>query len=147
AGDTVKIGPGNYNLATTLNVNQAVILQALLADNKPVITSGAADVMSVNSDNVTINGLVFKMGLTNATGMRGIVSNQQFYNKLKLINNVFESTHPISGTPNTNMVWNSFAIFLASIPGNSDTVLIANNEIKAGATANIFGRGLYLGNG
>lgn len=147
AGDTVKIGAGNYNLAATLDVNQAVVLMALDTNNKPVITSGAADVISVNSDDVTINGLVFKMGLTNTSGMRGVVSNQMFFNKLRLENNTFESTNPISGTPNTNMVWNAFAIYLASASGNSDTVSILNNNIIASNTSNIFGRGIYLGHG
>ncbi|MNU83902.1 hypothetical protein D3C71_736120 [compost metagenome] len=147
ATDTIKIAPGNYNLTSTLNLLQSVVLTGANPANMPVITSTASDVISVNSDDVTISNIKFAMGLTASTGMRGIVANAGSFDNLNITNNVFESTNPISGTPNTNMVWNAFAIALTSTAGDVQNVTIEDNEIIAGATANVFGRGIFLGNG
>lgn len=147
ASDTIKIAPGNYNLTSTLNLLQSVVLAGADPVNMPVITSTASDVISVNSDDVTISNIKFNMGLTASTGLRGIVANAGNFDNLKITNNVFESTNAISGTPNTNMVWNAFAIALTSTAGDVQNVTIEDNEIIAGAAANVFGRGIFLGNG
>ncbi len=147
AGDTIKLAPGAYNLNATLNLNQSVVLMGLDAANRPTITSTVADVINVSSNDVTISDIIFSMGLTNTSGLRGIVSNQQNFDKIKIENNLFESTNPISGTPNTNMVWSAFAISLVSNVTDFFTVEIKNNTIAAPATSNIFGRGIFLGNG
>ena len=146
AGDIIQIAPGTYNLGATLNISEAVEITALDPSDKPVITSSVAELINVNSDDVTISNLNFQMGLTATSGLRGIVSTQDFDN-IKILNNTFESTNPISGTPNTNMVWSAFAISLASDNGNVQNVEIRDNEIIAGSAANIFGRGIFIGNG
>lgn len=146
AGDIIQIAPGTYNLGATLNISEAVEITALDPSDKPVITSSVAELINVNSDDVTISNLNFQMGLTTTSGLRGIVSTQDFDN-IKILNNTFESTNPISGTPNTNMVWSAFAISLASDNGNVQNVEIRDNEIIAGSAANIFGRGIFIGNG
>ena len=147
ASDTIKIAPGNYNLTATLNLLQSVVLTGADPVNMPVITSTASDVISVNSDDVTISNIKLQMGLTGSTGLRGIVANTGNFDNLKITNNVFESVNPISGTPNTNMVWTAYAISLVSAAGDVQNVTIEDNEIIAGATANVFGRGIFLGNG
>ncbi len=146
AGDTIKIAPGSYDLDATLNISEQVVLTALNPSDKPIITSSVEELINVNSDDVTISDLVFRMGLTSSTGLRGIVSTQDFDN-IRILNNTFESTNPISGTPSTNMVWLSFAISLASENNNLQNVEIRDNEIIAASTANIFGRGIFIGNG
>lgn len=147
ADDTIKIAPGNYNLTSTLSLLQPVVITALDPTDRPVITSTASDVIFVNSDDVTISNIQFEMGLTAATGLRGIVANTGDFDNLKISNNVFESVNPISGTPNTNMVWTAFAISLVSTAGDVQNVTIENNEITADAAFNVFGRGIFLGNG
>jgi hypothetical protein len=147
AEDTIKIAPGNYTLTSTLSLLQPVVIAALDPMDLPVITSSASDVISVNSDDVTIMNIHFEMGLTASTGLRGIVANLGDFDNLKVSGNVFESTNPISGTPNTNMVWGAFAISLVSTPGDVQNVTIEDNEIMADATSNVFGRGIFLGNG
>lgn len=146
AGDIIQVAPGSYSLNATLNISEAVEITALDPSDKPVITSSVAELINVNSDDVTISNLNFQMGLTATSGLRGIVSTQNFDN-IKILNNTFESTNPISGTPNTNMVWSAFAISLASDNGNVQNIEIRNNEIIAASTANIFGRGIFIGNG
>lgn len=146
AGDTIKVAPGSYNLNATLNISESVVITSSDPSDQPVITSSVADLINVNSDDVTISNLNFQMGLTATSGLRGIVSTQNFDN-IKILNNTFESTNPISGTPNTNMVWTAFAISLASDNGHVQNVEIRNNEIIAASTANIFGRGIFIGNG
>lgn len=147
ASDTVQIAPGNYQLTATLNLLQSVVLTGADPVNRPVITSTASDVISVNSDDVTISNIQFEMGLTSSTGLRGIVANAGDFDNLKISNNVFESVNPVSGTPNTNMVWTAYAISLVSAAGHVQHVTIEDNEIIADATANVFGRGIFLGNG
>ncbi|AEA45632.1 T9SS type A sorting domain-containing protein [Fluviicola taffensis] len=147
ADDTIKIAPGNYNLTSTLSLLQPVVIAALDPMDLPVITSSASDVISVNSDDVTIMNLHFEMGLTASTGLRGIVANTGDFDNLKVSGNIFESTNPISGTPNTNMVWTAFAISLVATSGDVQNVTIEDNEIIADATSNVFGRGIFLGNG
>lgn len=146
SGDTIKIAPGTYNLPTTLTITKAIGITALDANDKPVITSNSNDVIVVNSSDVTISNLKFNMGLTTTSGMKGIVSTQNFDN-LKLLNNEFASLNPISGTPGTNMVWNAFAISLVTAPSNVFNVEISGNSITAAPAYNIFGRGIFLGNG
>lgn len=145
--DTIKIAPGNYNLTATLSLLQPVVITALDPMDRPVITSTASDVIAVNSDDVTISSLQFEMGLTASSGLRGIVANGGSFDNLKISNNVFESVNPISGTPNTNMVWGAFAVSLVSTAGDVQNVMIQDNEIIADAAANVFGRGIFLGNG
>ncbi|MNJ91973.1 hypothetical protein D3C87_96280 [compost metagenome] len=145
--DTIKIAPGNYNLTSTLSLLQPVVITALDPADRPVITSTASDVISVNSDDVTISNLHFEMGLTASTGLKGIVANAGDFDGLIISKNIFESVNAISGTPSTNMVWGAFAISLVSTAGDVQNVTIEDNEIIADATANVFGRGIFLGNG
>lgn len=145
--DTIKIAPGNYSLTSTLSLMQPVVITALDPADRPVITSTASDVISVNSDDVTISYLHLEMGLTPATGLRGIVANTGNFDGLIISNNTIESVNPISATPNTSMVWTAYAISLVSAAGDVQNVTIENNEITADATANVFGRGIFLGNG
>jgi hypothetical protein len=145
--DTIKIAPGNYNLTSTLSLLQPVVITALNPADRPVVQSTASDVISVNSDDVTISNIEFEMGLTASSGLRGIVANAGNFDNLQISNNVFESVNPISGTPNTNMVWGAFAISLTSTAGDVQNVTIEDNQIIADAAANVFGRGIFLGNG
>lgn len=81
AGDSILIAPGSYSLSGTLDLTKNdLVITAQSASSKPIITSDASDVITVNATGVNISNLVFKMGLTNSTGMRGIVGTTNFDN-------------------------------------------------------------------
>ncbi len=146
SGDTIKIAPGEYIQNATLTLNQSVTIIGSDPVERPIISSSTSDFFIVNSSNVTLKNLHFKMGLTNANGLRGIVSTQN-YDNLKIDNNRFESTLTLSGSGQDNMIWTAFAISLESPIGVIQTVEITNNEITTDPNFKIFGRGIFLGSG
>lgn len=139
AGDSVVLAPGNYTFAATQNIDKPVTVSAANINNKPVITSTASDVITINAANVTVNGLHLRMGLTSGTGLRGLVLDTQ-NDGIKLTNNEIVSIKTLS----TGMVFEAYAI--AAYGGNGNTVSIVNNEIKPNTLLNdAFGRGIALG--
>jgi hypothetical protein len=142
ANDTVKIAPGNYNLTSTLSLLQPVVITALDPMDRPVITSDASDVISVEAANVTVSHLQLNMGLTASTGLRGIVGNNSF-NGLDINHCDFVSTKAIS----TGMVFGAYAVALETPIGQVYDVNITNNVVTTTLPTgyDFFGRGFGLG--
>ena len=145
AGDSVIIASGNYEMNTTLDLSKPTItLTAKDATDKPVVTSTIDDVMKVTAPGVTISNLVFKMGLTSTSGMRGIVGTDGF-NDITISGNEFYSTKS-GGFLSTGMVFGSYAVLLYSPVANQLNVNIDNNIINLETAGNdAFGRGIGIG--
>ncbi len=142
AGDSILIGAGTYNLTSTLLIDKNdLVLSAQVLSNKPVITTTASDVISLDATGVYIRYLRFEMGLTPTTGLRGVVSNNNF-DDLWLDENEFISTKTIS----TGMVFGAYAVSLTAPFGTNQSVSLIYNEVSTlGAAYDFFGRGFSLG--
>ena len=139
AGDSVVLAPGNYSFAATQVIDKTLTVTAADVADKPVITSGASDVIAVNAADVTVNGLHLNMGLTATTGMRGLVLDTQF-DGITLSNNEIVSTKTFS----TGMVFGAYGI--VAYGGNGTEVTVTGNTVKpAGLVNDAFGRGIGLG--
>lgn len=141
-GDSVILASGNYAFTSTQLIDKSLTITAANPSpgNKPVITTSASDAISVDANDVTINGLRLELGLDAGSGLKGIVGVNSFDNLL-LSNNEILSTKTVS----TGMVFGSYAVQLYGPAGQ--TVDIHNNIIgPVNALANDnFGRGLGLG--
>ncbi len=139
-GDTIKLSSGAYAFSTTQIINKSVVVIAADSLNKPVISSTASDMITVTSNNVTIKQLRLEMGLTSATGLKGIVANNT-YNNLKIIKNEIISIKPyVDG-----MVFGSYGIHASG--GTSQVIVLNGNTIgPLDAAKDSHGRGLRIGN-
>jgi len=144
AGDSILVASGMYALTATVMISKDEI--ALAAWNpllKPVIVSTASDVISVEAEDVSINGFVLKMGLTASTGYKGIVSAGN-YDGLGVFNNEFISTKALT----SGLAFGAYAVQLNSAFGDLRSVEIKGNTVSnEGAANDVFGRGFSLGSG
>ncbi len=145
SGDSIIVAPGNYEVTATVDLTKSdITLIAETFSDKPVITSTASDIIKVSASHITISNLIFKMGLTDATGKRGIVGTGGF-GDLLLSGNEFYSTNP-GGFFSTGMVFGSYAVLLHAPSTTPINVVIDNNTIGMEETNNdAFGRGLGIG--
>jgi len=138
-GDSVLLAPGNYTFANMQVINKPVTVSAANLANKPVITSGTADVVSVAADNATVHGLQLNMGLTATTGLRGLVLDANA-DSITVSNCELVSTKLLG----TGMVSNAYAIL--SYGGQGTTVHLHDNQIRTQSLLNdAFGHGIALG--
>lgn len=143
-GDSIKIAAGQYDLTSALVIEKTVSISALVATAKPIFTTTSNDFFLVNAEGIEFKNLILNMGLTATSGLRGIVSTQNF-DLLKLTNNEFVSTNSADVDVTQNFVWGAFAVSLVSPADQFYTVEIKNNKVIAESTFKLFGRGLYLG--
>lgn len=125
--DTVFVKGGNYTLSTTLGITQEGLVLTALDSVKPVITSQASDVVTVSAKNVTLSKLIFKMGLTNNSGMRGIVGLNN-YDSIQVVNSEFVSTKPKTFL-SQGFVFGAYAMLFQLPDATSYSVFINNNVI------------------
>lgn len=144
-GDAILVAPGNYTLTSTLNLSKPTLtLSALDSMHKPIIMSTQNEVINVSAPSITISNLVFKMGLTTTSGMKGIVGTSGF-NNLTISGNEFYSTNP-GGFLSTGMVFGAYAILLHTGTTPLPDVLIKNNKVSVDqAGDDAFGRGIGIG--
>ncbi len=139
AGDTIKLSSGAYAFSTTQIINKSVVVIAADSLNKPVISSTASDMITVTSNNVTIKQLRLEMGLTSASGLKGIVANNT-YNNLKIIKNEIISIKPFT----SGMVFDSYGIHATG--GTGQVIFLDGNIIQPlDITKDSHGRGLRIG--
>lgn len=141
--DSIIVAGGDYVISSTVSIdNDGVVLTAQDLTNKPVITSTASSIIEIDATEVEIKGLVFKMGLTAADGLKGITSSAN-YNNAVITENEFVSTKALS----TGLSFGAFAISLNSVAGAAvDTVTITDNVVTTETSANdYFGRGINIG--
>lgn len=138
-GDSVLLAPGNYSFATLQTINKPVVVSAANTNNKPVITSGTADVISVAADNARVHALQLNMGLTATSGLRGLVLDANA-DSITVSDCEIVSTKLFS----TGVVSNAYAIL--AYGGQGTSVHIYDNEVRTQTLLNdAFGHGISLG--
>lgn len=140
AGNTIQVGIGTYNLATTVVINKSVTLRGVGTPGPTIQGTGNAAsqaLLQVAATNVRIENLNIRVSQTgNALyGIRALSGTN--FDGVEIISNVIEATAAAS-------LFGSFGIFLdGSAAGASRNVTIQSNTITRSTTGD-FGRGVRL---
>lgn len=129
ANDSILVGAGSYTFPNVVNINlSGIVLTAMDPANRPEITAGDPDMISVTAPNVTISNMIFKMGLL-LDGKRGIVATGNFDN-ITLKNNEFISTTPSGIWSPNGVVFGSYAVLLNATVGTPAMATVEDNVIR-----------------
>ncbi len=140
AGNTVQVGIGTYNLATTVVINKSITLRGMGTPGPTIQGTGNAAsqaLFQVTAPNVRIENLSIQVSQTgNALyGIRALSGAN--FDGIAIVNNLIEAT-------GTTPLFGSFGVFLdGSSAGASRNVTIQSNTITR-STSGDFGRGVRL---
>ncbi|MFA5841913.1 MAG: peptidoglycan-binding protein [Candidatus Paceibacterota bacterium] len=116
SGDTINVAAGTY--AENLSINTPVTLQSTAGAGSTII-SGTGNVITIGSDNVTINGFTVTNGNTHGMGIYSVDhSNLTITNNI--VTNIGNSGNDVMGR----------GIVIVSLVSPIDSINISNNQVN-----------------